>query len=194
MQLKGAAQEVAVAARELALSEDFPMSESPLQMSEDALIDPGVEGDRDGSAHHTALMVEHLRKTRPWVLFLAVLGFLCAGVMLLFAGAMSVVPLLESGGQEAPGTAAIVILGIFTYGSVGAFCTLFSVLLLRYARSIGRLVVGNKTEDMESTIDSQRLFFKYAGIATIVMFGLMILGVAVMLVSFLVVSMAVPSP
>lgn len=158
------------------------MAENPSPPPEDLLVDGDDEGSRGGGAHHTVLMVDHLRKTRPWVLFLTVLGFLGAGVMIIFAVVMALLPALSSTTQDAPGALAAVFMGVFFYGGIGAFFLFFSVLLFRYARAIGRLIVGNRTEDMEHTIDAQRGLFKATGIATIAIFGLFILSIVGMVI------------
>ena len=148
------------------------MQENDPQSFGDAEQGVSYQAQRGGGPHHTVAMVDSLRDTRPWVLFLSILGFLGAAIFLVVAAAMAIA--VVATGE----TAAIfggVFIGVF-YGGFGVFYLFFSVLLFRYFRAIGQLLVNDDTEDMERALDTQRVFFKASGIAVVVSIGLVFLS------------------
>src|SRR5262245_24163986 len=72
--------------------------------------------------------VEALRETRPWVTFLAVMGFIGAGFMVLAGLGM-----LIAGSPRMEASLGLV------YIALAGLYVLPSVLLIRYSSSIGRL-------------------------------------------------------
>jgi hypothetical protein len=123
---------------------------------------------------HTPTMVEALRGTRPWVLFLAILGFIGCGFMVL-GGLMMAVAGAVAGQSAGWGVAQGILLGL-VYVFLGAFYAFFSWLLVRYATAIGRLLATNETQHVEGALEAQRVFWKVMGITTIVMMVLSVVG------------------
>jgi hypothetical protein len=146
---------------------------------------PGDRGagasDMMPDAHHTDAVVRRLRETRPWVLVLAVLGFLGGGFLLLAAVLVVVGLAAAAGSVEGAQIAAVVFGGAF-YGLLGAFCLFYAALLLRYFRAIGSFLVTETTAELEGAVDAQRVFWKATGIATIASVALAILLTIGMLV------------
>jgi hypothetical protein len=138
---------------------------------------PAAHGVGRG-AHHTHAMVVHFRATRPWVLFLAALGFVGAalsmGIAVIFVGSMAIVP--GTSGLTGAGGVATLVIGVSFYVVVGVVSGFFAFLLLRYSRAIGQVIAQERTEDIEQALDAQRVLFKGAGIATIAGIGLSIVG------------------
>jgi hypothetical protein len=120
--------------------------------------DPGFDLQAIGSQLH---------RTRPWVRFLSIIGFITAGLMIvlgLAAGAF---------GAAAGNTEMIVLL--FLYPLMGVLYIYPSICLLRYANSIRSYQTTPTGQNLEAALDAQRSFWKFAGILTVVSICAMIL-------------------
>jgi hypothetical protein len=148
------------------------------------------EGER-----YTPLMAAHLKNTRPWVLFAAILMIVsCAslalgGVTMTGLGAcmgsrLDTMGLFRGLTQSVPFIGAIYAgLGIFYLILSGIYIPLF-LYLLRFARSIRSLLTTGKTEHLEAALGHQRAYWKYTGIMAIV-------GIAVAMVAGVIAVIAV---
>jgi hypothetical protein len=139
-----------------------------------------------GSAAVSPATVEALRQTRPWVLFLAILGIIGTGLMLLgglFMLAGGAMAMTQASSAMGPG-------GAKAAGFMGGFMT-FAVLmflviavvylypiskLLKYAGAIARLSRSGAVRDLEDALQQQKSFWKFVGIMVIVIFTLYILA------------------
>jgi hypothetical protein len=118
-----------------------------------------------GDIPHDA--IEALRKTRPWVIFLAILSFLGAGLLVVMGvfvgllGSMGSIP-------ETPGMPRGVMgaLGLF-YFVMGALYVYPGVRLLQYGLTIGRLLQDRQPASLARALDLQMRFWRFMGIATI---------------------------
>jgi hypothetical protein len=119
--------------------------------------------------------VEYLSATRPWVLFLSVLGFIGAAfAVLVVLGSLAIGLMGEAAfGPEADNISLITAL---VYVPIVGVYVLFSVLLVRYASAIGRLLNSGRTGDVEDALLKQKMFWKAAGITAIVGVGCIILA------------------
>lgn len=136
-----------------------PMSPSPAS-SEQLVVTPS--------------MYESLRATRPWVFFLGVMSFIGAGFMVI--GGLGIAA-MGSRMPAGPGPA----LGL-VYLVMAVFYVIGGVFLVRYGSAIGRLMSGGGTADMEAALAGQKSFWKFAGILTLVMIVLSVVGVVVAIV------------
>jgi hypothetical protein len=103
-----------------------------------------------------------LQRTQPWVRFLAIFGFVSAGLMILgglFAGAAGA---LATAGGQAGGMELMVLL--FMYPLFGVLYIYPSLCLLRYANHIRRFLAAPGGPQLEAALDAQRSFWKFAGI------------------------------
>lgn len=122
----------------------------------------------------TPSMYESLRATRPWVIFLGVMSFIGAGFMVLGGLGMAAMgSRMSSGSGPALGLVYLVMSVFYIIGGV---------YLVRYGSAIGRLLNGGGTADMEAALAGQKSFWKYAGILTLVMIILSIVGVVIAIV------------
>ncbi len=123
----------------------------------------------------TTTMLGHLRSTRPWVRFLAVMGFIGLGFMgfaALLMALMSFVPSMRN--SSFPG--AVMALVYLALGAV----YLWPVLSLhRFGRALTRLLAEGGGEALEGAFRQQFSFWKATGILTIVTVGLTIVAVPV---------------
>ena len=134
-----------------------------------------------GTGLMTDSIISSLRKTRPWVLLLAILGFvgtaftLIAAIGMIFGGSM--MQGME-GGEGMPGG--------FIYGMaafylvIGIIYFMASWYLLKYAGAIKRAVTGMSLGDLETALEKQASFWKLMGILTLIsiiaIVGMMVLG------------------
>ena len=107
--------------------------------------------------------IEMLRLTRPWVMFMSVVFFLGAGLMLL--GGLAVMAMSALASAASPGIPGwlgavyIPLAAIYIYPGVKAWM---------YAGSIGRLLASRGVGDLESALLQQKSIWKYFGVTTIV--------------------------
>jgi hypothetical protein len=126
-------------------------------------------GDGTGDNHGT---VEALRQTRPWVLFLAILGFIGSGLMIL-GGLCSGIALARLAG---PGGVIMMIL----YVGLGVVYLMPAVFLFRYGSRIGDYLRNRSETSLNAALNSQMSFWRLVGIMTIVMI-LLYIGLIVLM-------------
>jgi hypothetical protein len=113
------------------------------------------------------LASEPLRRTQPWVRFIAIMGFIGAGFMVLVG---------LTAGVAGAATGRIETLGLMVVYPIMAVVYVFpSLFLLRYADRIKSFVASGQEQDLAGALDAQRSFWKFAGVLTIVsiVFGIL---------------------
>lgn len=124
-----------------------------------------------GSGVMSERVVASLRKTRPWVLFIAIIGFIFTALMVVASVPMflggSMMGGLDTGVPGMPGTGFMVGIGVM-YLLMAVVYFMASLYLLRYASAIKRAVTGLNASDMESALEAQASFWKLIGILSIV--------------------------
>jgi hypothetical protein len=111
----------------------------------------------------TPQILEAMVQTRPWVLFLAVLGFVATGICLLVAlatfsfGTFARIPIGGAGFA-----AALYLLTGALYGTM-------SLHLWRYAASIVLMREGYGVHALTDALRHQRAFWRLAGIVMVAM-------------------------
>jgi hypothetical protein len=119
--------------------------------------------------------VELLRLTRPWVLLLGVLSFVASGLMVVMA-------LLAVGfaalSPAAKGTPAA--LGLL-YLPLGLIYIYPGIKLWSYGAAIARLTSSRAVADLEDALGQQKSFWKFSGIASIVLIVVYAIGFAVLM-------------
>ena len=121
----------------------------------------------------TPLMIEHLRATRPWVKFLSIMMFISVG--LCFLGGLLM--MIASSSPVMRGAGLGPLIGL-VYWVMGGLYLAPAVFLYRYASSIQDLLQGGGDIAMESALESQKSFWRFMGIMTLVVlciYGLIIL-------------------
>lgn len=134
----------------------------------DAPLEPG-EGGTITPRIHTALA-----QTRPWVLFLAILGFIGGGLMVL-VGLIVIAAGAAVGGRNFAIIQAIICL----LGS--PFCLVPSYFLFRYGQQIGRFLRSSGTRELENALTAQKSFWKLVGILMILLMALYAVMIAIVL-------------
>jgi hypothetical protein len=122
-----------------------------------------------GPSSVSPALVESLRRTRPWVMFLAILGTIWMGFAVL-GGIGMVAGASAMGGEEAMGVG-------FVYLVMFGIYILPIVMMYRYAGAIQRLVSGGGQAELEQAVDAQRLIWTVLGIMVLLAFVLGVLFV-----------------
>lgn len=132
----------------------------------------------------TNTMIDAMRGTKPWVLLIGIVLIISAAFMLLGTIGMVISSFV---GMASMGTDAGVFIGVGAmYAVMAIVYILMGVYLFKYSSAIGRLLQSATVADMEDALNSQRKFWKIAGIITAVMLVLMVIGfVAAMAIPFL---------
>jgi len=111
-------------------------------------------------------MLESLRATKPWVMFLSILGFIACALMLLGALALFAGVSMMKGPMAAFGPVMGVVYLLFVLLYI--FPCYF---LYKYASAIGRIpAVGGAA--MEEALSRQKSFWRYMGILMAVILAL----------------------
>jgi hypothetical protein len=113
-------------------------------------------------------IVELLGQTKPWVTFLAVLGFVSTGLMVM-VGLLLAVTMAMQPKQGLPAAVGLVYVGI------GVFYVFPSLLLLRFGTAIRRLMMSAPAGGIEALTDvvrRQKSFWRFMGICALVMMGI----------------------
>jgi len=122
-------------------------------------------GDDARAAPH---LVELLRQTKPWVTFLAIVGFVFAGLMVLLGLLMMVFGAAKP--TKFPWPFGLVYLLL-------ALLYIFpSLFLLRYGAAIRRLLDGNGMNALTDALREQKSFWRLVGIMTAVVLCIYALG------------------
>jgi hypothetical protein len=120
----------------------------------------------------SARTMELLRQTRPWVLFISILGFILAGLMVI--GGLGVFAMeMMSGGTGVP---AWLGMAYIAFAAVYLFPSLY---LCRYGMRIGSLLARGQVEDLERALESQKSFWRLSGIIVIAVIVVYIAVVAI---------------
>lgn len=124
-----------------------------------------TESKNDGITSNTRI---YLGETRPWVRFLAILGFISSGLMVLAAFFMTIVP--SNAVFQQSEYAQMKLLAIVLYLIFGGVGFLLSNLLYQYSKSIGDYLSSDSPYDLEEAIEKQKTFWKINGtIAAIIL-------------------------
>ncbi len=147
-----------------------------------SLANPNPTGGvfRDGYGGPESQILDAMKRAKPWIMFLSVLGYIGAGMMILLGLVTMVGGLLGSafGPSGRHGLGAIgPAIGVM-YIVLGAFYFAPSYLLGRYASSIGRYAdAGGPMEGLADAVQKQTTFWRFVGISAAVMMGLYALAI-----------------
>lgn len=119
------------------------------------------------------LAIDMLRRTKGWVKFLSILGFIGSGFMIL--GAIGIFSMGNTiGGGFGVGIGVI-------YLAMSALYIYPCVLLWQYGSSINKLMQSRESIDLETALDKQRGFWKFVSIMAII-----IISVYLMMILFFI--------
>lgn len=145
-----------------------------------------VSADPTGAGPVTPGVIQALAATKPWVRLCSIIGFIGAGLMILFGGFMLIgggVMMAGGGDQGMPFAGFPIVMALF-YIVLALFYLFPSIKLWKYGSHILALMSSNSAADLEAALDSQRSFWKFVGILVLVMIALYVIGIAVMAIFF----------
>ena len=138
-------------------------------------------------------VISQLAGTKPWVRFFSVLTFIGAGLMLLGGVFMLIAGVAgaamgSSGGPGSPSS-----MGFASGGMMVGMAVIYLLLALlyiypgiklwKYASRIASLMYTRAEIDLETALNEQRAFWKFAGISVIVMIALYIVAIVVIAIT-----------
>jgi hypothetical protein len=117
-------------------------------------------------------VVQGLAATKPWVRFCAIIGFILAGMMVLFgliamAGGVFAGMAGTSGKSGAMEGGVVIGLGVF-YVLLAAIYLIPAIRLWKYGSSILNLMMSGSVTDLDKAMEQHRAFWKFVGILMIV--------------------------
>ncbi len=129
-------------------------------------------------------VIQPLRRTRPWVKFIAIIGFIGCGFVLLDALFMLLGVAFLPGAKTSQALPVGFMIALVSLYLVIAFFAYFipSLLLARYASTLGRIETNATLEKLAESAEYQRRFWKYCGVLLIVgisVFVLFVIGAAI---------------
>lgn len=126
----------------------------------------------------TTGIVDQLKRTRPWVLLISIIGFIFTALMaiatagIFFGGGAAI---MSGTGMPAGTGGSGLIMGMAAmYLVMTVLYFIISLLLLKYAGAIKRFVASGSSQDMEQALKHQASFWKLIGILTLVTLVFMI--------------------
>jgi hypothetical protein len=129
----------------------------------------------------------HLSETARWARFLAIVGMISVGLMVVFGLIYSIwlssmVSSVQGRyGVQTPGAyAGGVAIGSAVMFVVMAVVTFFPMLyMLRFANQMKTALYGNDQENLNSSFQNLKRYFRYVGIITIIGIGIWIIWLLV---------------
>ncbi len=131
------------------------------------------EDAQAGGVMVTDSMIDSLRSTKPWTAFLAILGFVGVGFMILLGAAFVILANTFLHQKDGPTP----FIG-FIYFLLSALYFVPALYLYKYSSSIGNFLKSNGAIDLESALSHQKSFWKFMGIVALVSMVLGILAFA----------------
>lgn len=129
--------------------------------------------DAANSFSITEPMLLSLRRTKPWVRVMSVIGFISVGFMAI-TGAFNISSMFraESGLPFMP----MIFMGVLNI-LMALLYLLPSLYLFKFASSLGCLLDGGGADDLEEALSHQKAFWKFVGILTLVLLGIALSGI-----------------
>lgn len=156
---------------------------------------PGGPGLSTGEAHITSAIAGYLKEASPWIRFIAVIGFIQAGFVILMGIIFALMgPYLgfSDPGSISSGLSAGAAVGIFIFAgiiiiAIGIVIIIPFRYLYNFGAKIRYYVLSNNEQALELALKNNKAYWKFLGIFSIVMLAavpvLVIITVAVAVTS-----------
>lgn len=151
------------------------MSASELHPPEPNPYSPPASEGNTPHAWGSEPVIESLRQTRLWVMFLSILGFLLTALV----GCIALVEAALSPGQPTAYDAGRALGKAMGNGFFGVLCFFPSLYLWRFAGHIRDLIYTRRVADLESALRAQKSFWRFCGIVValiLALYALILLG------------------
>jgi hypothetical protein len=136
-----------------------------------------------GQIMFTPAAMEMLRQTKPWVRFIAILGFIVTGFIVLGALIMLILGAggIASGGRGGGAAAGFGLFIALVYLLMAALYFFPSLFLNRYASHINALLSNRREDSLEAALAAQKAFWRLVGIIVLVVLciylGILVLAI-----------------
>lgn len=125
---------------------------------------PAASGTSPSSEWVWPDVVEALAKTQPWVLFLAIVGYLCGATIVISKVYTGIFGILGAGARDGGRAFGALLFDVL----FGALLFIPSTYLHRFANGIDYFRHSKKVGDLGLALSAQKSFWKFCGIFTIV--------------------------
>lgn len=139
----------------------------------------------------TDLVLTHLRRTKGWVKFIAIMAFIGAVMMVGFGAMMMIMGIVGGAALGAAGGAEMGLAGGFSgaigvglgavYAALGALYFYPGLKLWKYGTKIDALLLDRSTDTLAAALNEQRAFWKFTGIMIIAMFVIYAVAIVAMI-------------
>jgi hypothetical protein len=124
----------------------------------------------------TTATLDALRGTKGWVKLVGILLLIGAAFTVLGALAVLVIPSMSGAGKAAMPMAVVGFMAVL-YVGISIIYVLLGLYLLKYAGAINRLLIDRQVATMEAALQFQQKFWRLAGIITLIMLVISVLGI-----------------
>jgi hypothetical protein len=126
--------------------------------------------------------ISQLKGTKPWVRFISVLMWIGVAFMLLAGAGLAVLGITGSEmGKSLGYTPPVMITMAILYGLFSFLYIYPAVKLWSYGSAINRLLSSRRTEDLVTSLNQQRSFWKFIGMLMLIMISIYIVGIIVLI-------------
>ena len=131
----------------------------------------------------------HLSQSAKWAKFLAIVGFICCGLFLLWGIYMGLImnSISHLGGETTPAFGAFANLGgtfFLTFAIIGAVLYFFPCLyLFRFGSRMQTALRNNDQSTLTNSFGNLKSFYKFLGILTIIVLSLYVLIFVIAIIS-----------
>ncbi len=127
-------------------------------------------------------MLASLNATRPWVKFIAIVGFIFAALSVFF-GMLMITGLYTGFPKSGVADQLNPVMGILYIVSALLFDVIPALYLYRYAKAIAGIQESASASSFEDALKQQRSFWKYMGIVFMILAVIFVLGIVVAVVA-----------
>ena len=119
--------------------------------------------------------LKQLNKTRKWTMFIAIIGFIFLGLVIVIGGiAGTFLSLFNSGDQGLSVSLVLAIILVVVFFCVCLFPGLF---LLRFSKQIRKVVKNHDKKELSIALRNLKYFFVYLGVLIIIILSLYLISV-----------------
>ena len=142
---------------------------NPFASPREAPAERAVATDSGGDGVISPQMIQALAQTRPWVLFLSILGFILSGLVALGSLGGAAASLMM-------GIAGVaVFLSALVTGAAAALYFFAAYHLYTYATQIAKFLRTKNSDDLDRAMVAQKSFWKLVGMVTAVVVGIYVI-------------------
>jgi len=131
---------------------------------------PPLQASGNGEVPQAIMLA--MQATKPWITFLAILGFVGAGLMVLGGFAVIVAGSMMERSKIGAGMGVVYVI-------LGGLYFFPSFFLLRFSGAIRRLIDGGGMDALTEAVIRQKSFWRLIGISTLVLMCIYFLAIIV---------------